>query len=345
MVAGSQVTIAADNTTARSEKGGFTVTDATSKNKIVFVPGKNPKPRPDVHRALLWRCLLRGLHLVDPAIARSIAAHPEAFVLISWNRLFYGVEKEADEDQPWIEALCHKSGPDAADVHEALSWRNKLARFLYLVADHLPFLIPLLPDPAVKSAVVESERYFHDHEGIGAQVREAVKVPLREMLAAGDRILLVGHSMGSIIAYDALWELDHVEHNPGRIDLLLTLGSPLGMHYVQAQLLGRRDHDDRRFPCNIGRWVNVAAHGDLTALDPELRGHFGGMLEEGCTGSIEDRHDEVFTWFRNELGFNAHRSYGYLVEAHTARAVAAWWLGADEAACCPADGAALAAPG
>jgi len=321
------------------------VTDTSGKNKIVFVPGKNPKPQPQAHRALLWRCLLRGLELVDPAIARTIAAQPASFVLVSWNKLFYGEEKEADEDQPWIEALCHKSGPDAADVREALSWRNKLARFLYLVADHLPFLIPLLPDPAVKSAVVESERYFHDHDGVGAQVREAVKTPLREMLAAGDRILLIGHSMGSIIAYDALWELDHVEHNPARIDLLLTLGSPLGMHYVQDQLLGFRDRDGRRFPCNIRRWVNVAAHGDLTALDPELRGHFGAMLEGGCTGSIEDRYQEVFTYFRNELGLNAHRSYGYLVEAHTARAIAAWWLGADEAACCPADGSALAMPG
>lgn len=305
------------------------------------MPGKNPKPRPDVHRALLWRCLLRGLELVDPAIARTIAAHPQAFVLIAWNRLFYGVEKEADEDQPWIEALCHKAGVDATDVREALSWRNKLARFLYLVADHLPLLIPLLPDPAVKSAVVEAERYFHDHDGVGAQVREALKAPLRAMLAAGDRILVVGHSMGSIIAYDALWELDHVEHNPGRVDLI-TLGSPLGMHYVQDQLLGLRDRERRRFPCNIRRWINVAAHGDLTALDPELRGHFGDMLEAGCAASIEDRHEEVFTWFRNELGLNAHRSYGYLVESHTARAIASWWQDADEAACCPAPGRALA---
>ena len=44
------------------------MTDDFTKNKILFVPGKNPKPLPDAHRALLWRCLLRGVQLIDPAI-------------------------------------------------------------------------------------------------------------------------------------------------------------------------------------------------------------------------------------------------------------------------------------
>ena len=60
---------------------------------------------------------------------------------------------------------------------------------------------------------------------------------LRGMLAEGDRILLNGHSMGSIIAYDSLWELWHGEGNQSKVDLYLTLGSPLGMHYVRRRLL------------------------------------------------------------------------------------------------------------
>lgn len=319
------------------------MTDGICKNKIVFVPGKNPKPSPEDHRALLWRCLRRGLELVDPAMARAIAALPDCFQLVAWNAIYYGQVKDVDEDVPWIEALCHKTGPDAADVREALSWRNKRARALYMLGDLFPALIPLIPDPAVKSTIRETERYFRNQDGVGTRVRELLKAPLRQAFAAGDRVLVIGHSMGAVIVYDALWELTHLEANPGKVDLLLTLGSPLGMRFVQDRLLGFHDPDERRFPCNIRHWVNIAAHGDLTALDPEIRNDFLPMLEQGCAESIEDRHRGVFNYFRNDKGLNEHRSYGYLVEQHVARAILAWWLNSPEEACCaPAPAPALA---
>ena len=301
------------------------MTDAPCKNKIIFVPGKNPKPSAEDHRALLWRCLRRGLELVDPSAARVIAALPEHFQLVAWNAIYYGHAKDVDEDLPWIDELCNKVGPDAADVREALSWRHKRARLLYSFGDIFPALISLLPDPAVKSAIRETERYFHNQDGIGTRVRELLKVSLREMFAAGDRILVIGHSMGAVIAYDALWELFHLENHPIQIDMFLTLGSPLGMNFVQDRLLGYRGNDGQRFPCNIRSWLNVAAHGDLTALDPRVRDDFMPMIEQGCIESIEDLHDEVFNYFRNDEGLNTHRSYGYLVEPHVARAIVAWW--------------------
>jgi hypothetical protein len=314
------------------------VTDAVAKYKILFVPGKNPKPRPEAHKALLWRCLLRGVELVNPDVARAMAAQPDSFGLVAWNSIYYGQIKEAEEDVPWIELLCRKTGPDADDVRHALSWRHKPARFLYTIADLFPALIPLLPNPAVKGTVRETERYFQNHEGIGSHVRELVKAPLRQMFAAGDRVLLIGHSLGSVIAYDALWELTHVEKLTGKVDLFLTVGSPLGMRFVQDRLLGFRN-PERRFPHNIRRWVNIAAHGDLTALDPVIRDDFLPMLEQGCAESIEDWHRGVFNYFRNEQGLNEHRSYGYLVEQHVARAICAWWQGDGGAA----DGAATLA--
>ena len=309
------------------------MTDAICKNKIIFVPGKNPKPSPEDHRVLLWRCLRRGLELVDPSGAQRMAAHPDCFQLVPWNAIYYGQVKDVDEDVPWIEALCHKTGPDATDVREALSWRNKRAHVLYTLGDLFPALIPLLPDPAVKSTIRETERYFRNQGSIGTHVRELLKAPLRQAFAAGDRVLVIGHSMGAVIAYDALWELTHLEANPGKVDLLLTLGSPLGMHFVQDRLLGFRDPYGQRFPCNIRHWVNIAAHGDLTALDPEVRNDFLPMIEQGCAESIEDRHRGVFNYFRNQKGLNEHRSYGYLVEQHVARAILAWWQGSTDQAC------------
>lgn len=303
------------------------MTDASAKNKILFVPGKNPKPRPEAHKALLWRCLTRGVELVNPDVAQELRASPDSFDIVPWNAIYYGHIKEVEEDVPWIELLCQKTGPEARDIRHALSWwRHKPARLLYTLADLFPFLISLLPDPAVKSTVRETERYFRNHDNIGSHVRELVKAPLRRMLLQGERALVIGHSLGSVIAYDALWELTHLEKCAGRVDLFLTLGSPLGMRFVQDRILGFHQ-PDHRFPGNIRRWVNVAAHGDLTALDPEIRDDFLPMLEQGCTESIEDWHRGVFNYFRNEEGLNEHRSYGYLVEQHVARAVSDWWQG------------------
>ena len=302
------------------------MTDASTKNKILLVPGKNPKPQPEAHRALLWRCLLRGVELVNPVLAHNLAANPDCLELVGWNSIYYGEIKPIEEDIPWIDLLCQKTGPDARDVREALSWRHRPARLFYGLADLFPALIPLLPDPAVKSAVLETERYFQNQNRIATRVRALIKDPLRRMLDDGDRVLVIGHSLGSVIAYDALWELTHVDRFPGKVDLFLTIGSPLGMRFIQKRILGFRQQE-HRFPCNIRRGVNIAAHGDLTALDPEIRNDFLPMVEQGCAESIEDRHRGVFNYFRNEQGLNEHRSYGYLVEQHVARAIAAWWEG------------------
>lgn len=293
---------------------------------ILYVPGKRPKPAPDVLRARLWRALLAGVTRAEPTAAASLAGMPDCFRLVAWNTLYYGATRASEDDAPYVDLLLEQPGPAPEDVREALSWRRKQARWLYTIADLLPFLVPLLPDAAVRSAVGETLRYFENHEDIGRQVRELLKAPLRALFAAGEPVMIVAHSMGSIVAYDALWELWHEERNRGRIDVLLTLGSPLGMNYVQERLVGFRNHDGRRFPGNIGRWMNVATQGDLTALDPLVHDDFAPMVERGLTASIEDFHEGVFGYFRDRDGLNVHRSYGYLVQPVVGRIIADWWL-------------------
>ena len=295
------------------------------RNKIIFVPGKNPKPLASVHRALLWRSLLGGVRLADPELVAAVRAAQDSFQIAAWNNLYYHQIKDAEEDIPWIDALLEKSGPDPQDVREALRWRRRQVRWLYALADKFPFLIALLSNKVVRDTIRETERYFNNGDGIGEQVRELIKAPLRTMFAQGDRVMIIGHSLGSIIAYDALWELWHAEHNPGRVDLFLTLGSPLGMQFVQQRLVGFREAPGRRFPGNIRRWQNAAAQGDLTALDRALKDDFYPMLEQGLTESIEDINAGLYTYFRNQDGLNVHRSYGYLAHPQIGRVIADWW--------------------
>ena len=45
-------------------------------NRIIFVPGKNPKPPVEEHYAQLLRCLVHGVGRADPVAARAIADTP-----------------------------------------------------------------------------------------------------------------------------------------------------------------------------------------------------------------------------------------------------------------------------
>ncbi len=171
----------------------------------------------------------------------------------------------------------------------------------------------------------ETRRYFQNQDDIACEIREVLKVQLRPLFAADEKVLLIGHSLGSVIAYDTLWELSHEEQIPGKVDLFLTIGSPLGMRYVKRRLQGANEKGARRYPLNIRRWVNVAAVGDVTALDQELADDYREMVKLGLTESIEDHCRGIYNYFRNEEGLNVHRSYGYLVNPAVGKVIADWW--------------------
>ena len=85
----------------------------------------------------------------------------------------------------------------------------------------------------------EATRYLKNRDG-SRRRRSAPRcaTTLEAAWSAGERVLLIGHSLGSVIAYDTLWELTHVQRSRGEISLLVTMGSPLATHFVQRSLQG-----------------------------------------------------------------------------------------------------------
>ena len=295
-----------------------------NQQHIIFVPGKNPKPPEDQHRKLLWRTLLEGVRRADPYVFDHLGDHAASFKFIAWNYLYYHVHKDNSRDLPWIDALINQQCPTEQDIKEAKSWPIKLDRLLYNIVDHLPFLLQLMPEQ-LRSTAIEIKRYFQNRDNIACDIRELLKLKLRPMLANDDKVLLIGHSLGSVIAYDTLWELSHLEHLPGKVDLFLTIGSPLGMNYVQHRLMGHDKKGINKYPINIRRWVNISSTGDVTALDRVFSDDFSPMLELGAITSIEDHCEGIYNFFRNEEGLNCHRSYGYLVNPAVGKVIADWW--------------------
>ncbi len=156
-----------------------------------------------------------------------------------------------------------------------------------------------------------------------------LKLPLRAAAEAARPVLLLAHSMGCVIAFDTLWEMTHRDRDARKIDLLVTMGSPLGQRFLQRRILGASRTGAERYPHNIRCWVNLAAVGDLTAIDPTLADDFAEMIRRGLVDSIEDR--ELQNYFRLAGELNVHAEYGYLVNAVTARVVAEWWRSRDSA--------------
>jgi hypothetical protein len=290
---------------------------------IIFVPGKNPKPAPDQHHALLWRTLVEGVRRAEPQVADNLSQHIENFKLIAWNYLYYHRRKDINRDLPWIDALMNQHGPSEQDIQNASSTPRKLHRLLYNIIDHLPFLLKLLPGD-LQSTAGELQRYFQNKKNIACDVREVLKQELRPILKNNDNILLIGHSMGSIIAYDTLWELSHLEELPGKIDFL-TIGSPLGMNYVLHRLLGGKYTGKNKYPTNIRNWINISSEGDVTALDRIFSDDFSEMRKLEIVESIEDHCEGIYNFFHNDKGLNCHRSYGYLVNPAVGKVIADWW--------------------
>ena len=294
---------------------------------IIFVPGLLPKPERELHRNALLRCLLAGIHRIDPQVAAEIESRPAAFDIVSWTYDFYRERQDFDIDRLAVDAVIRKREADERDIAEATSWKRRLTRWVYKLGDTLPFLIPALANERIAVHLRDLDRYLNDVNGVAAHARRMLKAPLLAAAEGGHPVLLIAHSMGSVIAYDSLWELSQGDYADMRLDMLLTMGSPLGQRYMQKRLKGTDREGKDRYPSNIRHWKNLSAVGDLTALDPHFADDFGEMLELGLVERLED--EIMLTHFRLGGQLNVHAEYGYLVNEKTARTIVEWWRGHD----------------
>lgn len=294
---------------------------------IVYVPGLMPKPPAELHERALAASLAAGLAQIgqDPALA-------ERFMLYSWTYDFYGEHRDFELDRASIDRLVEDPVASEDDIREASSHIRQFNRALFRIGNALPFLIPHFATDRQRLHVRDLNRYAHDRDGSATAIRDGLKAILRD---AGERpVLLIGHSMGSVICWDTLWELCFDDTAPADISLFMSMGSPLSQRYVQQRLLSHRRRDIRTFPDGIDRWVNLAATGDMTSLDQRLADDFASRFPDSAL-RIEDHL--LVNAFRLDGELNPHAEYGYLANPVTARFVAEWWAGRRQGATGPND--------
>ena len=290
---------------------------------LLYVPGLLPKPEAETHRDALLRCLLASVRRVDGDVANQISRHPESFDIVSWTYDFYGEHRDFALDADSVVDVIEQRGASRIDIHEATSTIRRLARWLYTLGDMLPFLIPHVANERMELHLRDLRRYCRNENDIAAHIRQMLKLPLRAASEASRPILLLAHSMGSVIAFEALRQTSHDDGPVVAVDLLLTMGSPLGQRYIQDRMEGHDQAGILKWPNNIRRWVNLSAVGDLTAIDPVLADDYADMQQQGFVEEIEDR--PLFNYFRLNGCLNVRSEYGSLLNEVTAKIVSDWW--------------------
>ncbi|QNP68225.1 hypothetical protein IAG44_01240 [Streptomyces roseirectus] len=153
-----------------------------------------------------------------------------------------------------------------------------------------------VPRRVIIAALKDLRRYLYV-PGIRKRVQARIVAAL-----GPDTRIVIGHSLGSVVAYEALHNVDGAT-----TELLLTVGSPLGIpHLVLDRLEPPSEAGQGVWPAAVRRWVNVAGLEDTVALVKDLAPVFGRRVE-----------DHVI---RN--GLRAHDVTRYLASAEVGRAVA-----------------------
>lgn len=196
-----------------------------------------------------------------------------------------------------------------------------------------------LADWALAKILKDLDFYYDDKRLIGDRSKPKKKKALARTLlqkdlhdtlvpAKGSEIMLIAHSMGTIISYDVLRDLGR--EDPGfEVSHFVTIGSPLGLPHVKAKIAEERAYDGAkakrvRTPSIVtGTWKNYSDRRDPVALDT----HLGDDYQANSRGvAVQD--DLILNSYTSPAGGNNyHKSYGYLRTPELSKHIAAFLAG------------------
>lgn len=185
-----------------------------------------------------------------------------------------------------------------------------------------------LGDEVISLVAPDMKEYWMGYQSpFGSAVRAPVTRPLKQAFNRGDSVCIIAHSLGSLIAYDVLWKFSYMsEYRPDYcsklVDVFLTVGSPLGDDTVKRGLFGASATNERQFPCNIRKWVNIAAEDDFICHDKRIKNDYRDMLKWNLIDAIEDHR--IYNLSLRNGKSNPHHSTGYLIHPTLTKVLVDW---------------------
>jgi hypothetical protein len=302
--------------------------------RLILVHGRSFKPKADVLERL-WLAALS--HAIERdhgkrALARFERLEKQLAYFGDLSNQFlranaerYSEKKDVADRENTLQALRQlRRGDFRRGVYEGLAGKTSLKEWLADIGEY-PLGLMGLSDRLITAVAPDLEHYWDQDTDYGSGVRWRLTEPLGAALDAGEDVMLISHSLGTMIAFDVLWKFSHygewqaLRHR--RLSHWITMGSPLGNLTVKRNLKGH-DAGQRRYPTNIEHWTNIAAEDDYISHDATLADDYRPMLQAKLIERIEDV--KIYNPAVRHGVSNPHSSAGYLVNPRLAERIVAW---------------------
>lgn len=319
--------------------------------RIVVVHGRSTKPRKEEKERLVTEALCHGLERVSGEAAGKVRSGeigidliyygdinnailwaseqrpPKKFVadfLNSWN---FPYEPDGRYDEPLHSLFSWKTANQNKSAYKRLRRQVRDQGFVDNILDVISPVLNLigLNDEVLNSFLPDMNAYFK-YRMVGSMIRESLQKKLKTLLQEDADVCLISHSMGTIVAYDVLWKFSRMSEysdiRDKKVQLFMTLGSPLGDPVITKQLYDSNEPEDGKFPTNINVWKNFSAQDDFISRDEQLADNFSVMVKRKFVSRITDEF--IYTFWVDKGELNPHKLYGYLDHNRVAKAIAGW---------------------
>lgn len=210
--------------------------------------------------------------------------------------------------------------------YDRLPGKSALAEF---AADLMAPVLGLfgLSRKMIAKVAVDLGEYWRTNSEFGSRIRNRVRSAICEATEGNNRLMLISHGTGCVVAYDVLWQLsndpDYRElFTDRKVDLWITLGAPLGDETIKRNLLGAHEKGIERYPSNIVSWYNISAEDDYMCHDNTLADDFRQMLKQKQVSIIKDYR--IYNLALRYGKSNPHSSVGYLIHPRVAQVMVDW---------------------
>jgi hypothetical protein len=284
---------------------------------IIGIHGLGNKPPKETLENWWKKAMIEGLEKLNKPYD-----FPQ-FEMVYWADVLYDKpldEQIEDSENPFF--LNEKYTPGSPDFEpEDNSIRQKVLDFLegqldkLFLNDDLTINYTGISDAIIHRYFKDLEIYYaeecFDKNDTRCKARKLIRERLSEVINKykGYEILLIGHSMGSIVAYDVLtFLLPEVD-----IHTFITIGSPLGFPVVQGKIAAewnakRLVPPKLKTPQGVKKcWYNFADLKDKVALIYQLSNNYKANWK-----GVKPRDFMVNNDYHVENEFNPHKSFGYL---------------------------------
>lgn len=309
----------------------------TRSRRLILIHGHSLKPREAVIKDLSLAAIRAGL-------LRDYPDEAGTFEHVGCDYAYYGDLTNKvlmERGHNYDEELDVGDRQNALRALQAIPQRKKFGFRQYdslpgksavkeFIADvGVPLLGALgLTIPLVSKVAPDFAAYLRNENDIAVQIRKRIRDLLIPAMERGDRVMMIAHGMGGVVAFDVLWELSRApqfsDYADVKIDTLVTMGAPLCDNFLRKYLLGSGSKGLRRYPGNIISWQNLAAEDDYVCHDGTVADDFSVMLRERIVSQIKDYrvYNQAIRYGKS----NPHSSIGYLIHPRLSKLLRDWMV-------------------